>query len=89
MVAVAVPYTEKALQEKLKAAGGQWDPEVRVWRVLYRSIRSEPVLVERIVREGEWVRGDRVSLENSRKSPIPVTGSKRSEQGQVTYTGNH
>lgn len=51
MVDVAVPYTEKALREKLKAAGGRWDPQVRVWRVLFRSIRSEPALVERIVRE--------------------------------------
>ena len=31
MVTVAVPYTETALREKLKAAGGRWNPEERVW----------------------------------------------------------
>ena len=51
LVAVAVPFTEKALREKLKAAGGRWDPEGRVWRVLFRSIRGDDALVERIVRE--------------------------------------
>jgi len=51
MVDVAVPYTEKALREKLKAAGGRWNPAARVWRVLYRSVRNDPALVERIVRE--------------------------------------
>ena len=51
LVAVAVPYTEKALRERLKAAGGRWNPEERVWRVLFRSIRGDAALVERIVRE--------------------------------------
>ena len=51
MVAVAVPYTEKALRGKLKAAGGRWDPEEKVWRVLFRSIRGDAALVDRIVRE--------------------------------------
>lgn len=51
LVAVAVPYSEKALREKLKAAGGRWHPEERVWRVLFRSIRGESALVDRIVRE--------------------------------------
>ena len=51
VVAVAVAYTEKALREKLKAAEGRWDPEERVWRVLFRSIRGDSALVDRIVRE--------------------------------------
>ncbi len=51
LVAIAVPYFEKALREKLKAAGGRWDPEERVWRVLFRSIRGDSALVDRIVRE--------------------------------------
>jgi hypothetical protein len=51
LVAVAVPFTEKALREKLKAAGGRWDPEEKVWRVLFRSIRGDGALVDRIVRE--------------------------------------
>jgi hypothetical protein len=51
MVAVSVPYTEKALREKLKAAGGRWDPGTKLWRVRYGDIRGESALVERIVRE--------------------------------------
>ncbi|MBI1922022.1 MAG: hypothetical protein HYS23_13175 [Geobacter sp.] len=51
LVAVSVPYTEKALQERLKRAGGRWDPEAKLWRVLYGNIRSESALVGRIVRE--------------------------------------
>lgn len=51
MVAVAVPYTETALREKLKAAGGRWNPEERVWRVCFGAIRGDTTMVERIVRE--------------------------------------
>lgn len=51
LVAVMVPYTEKALREALKAAGGRWDPEERLWRVRYGSIRRNVALVERIARE--------------------------------------
>ncbi len=51
LVAVAVAYSEKGLREKLKAAGGRWDPEVKVWRVQFGAIRSDTTLVERIVRE--------------------------------------
>jgi hypothetical protein len=46
-----VPYPQKALREKLKAAGGRWDPEERLWRVRYVAIRGDVGLVERIVRE--------------------------------------
>ena len=51
MVAVSVPYTEKALREKLKTAGGRWNPEERVWRVCFGAIRGDSTLLERIVRE--------------------------------------
>jgi hypothetical protein len=51
IVAVMVPFTAKALRERLKAAGGRWDPEGKVWRVTYGSIRHDADLVERIVRE--------------------------------------
>lgn len=51
IVAVMVPYTQKALRERLKVAGGRWDPEERLWRVQYGSIRGDAGLVERIVRE--------------------------------------
>lgn len=51
MVAVAVSYTETELREKLKLAGGRWNPEERVWRVCFGAIRGDTTLVERIVRE--------------------------------------
>jgi len=50
IVSVMVPYTEKALREMLKAAGGRWNPEERLWRVAYGAIRDNAGLVERIVR---------------------------------------
>ena len=51
IVAVMVPYTEIALREALKGAGGRWDPAERLWRVSYGAIRGNAGLVERIVRE--------------------------------------
>ena len=51
IVAVMVPYTEKALRDMLKAAGGRWDPEGRLWQVPYGSIRVNAGLVERIVKD--------------------------------------
>ncbi len=51
LVTVAVSYSEKILREKLNAAGGRWDPEVKLWRVRYGDIRGEAVLIKRIVRE--------------------------------------
>lgn len=50
-VAVAVSYTETAPRDKLKAAGGRWSRDERVWRVPYGAIRGDTALVERIVRE--------------------------------------
>ena len=50
-VAVSVHFTEKELRDRLKAAGGRWDPGEKVWRVLYGSIRHDPALVGRIERE--------------------------------------
>ena len=51
IVSVMVPYPAKSLREKLKTAGGKWDPEEKVWRVMYGAIRSDADLVERIVAE--------------------------------------
>ena len=51
MVAVAVSFTETALRDKLKAAGGRWNPEERVWQVCFGAIRGDTALVERILRE--------------------------------------
>jgi hypothetical protein len=46
-----VAYTENALREKLKAAGGRWSPEEKLWRVTYGSIRGDADLVQRILKE--------------------------------------
>lgn len=40
IVAVAVAYTEKELRNMLKAVGGQWDGQERVWHVSLRAIRG-------------------------------------------------
>lgn len=50
-VAVMVPYTAKALRERLKAAGGRWSPEEKLWLVRYGSIRGDSDLVERILKD--------------------------------------
>ena len=49
VVAVIVSFTENALRDKLKVAGGRWDPEKKVWHVLYRLIRGDAELEERIL----------------------------------------
>ncbi len=51
IVAVMVPYGRKALREVLKAAGGRWDPEEKLRRVLHGAIRGYAGLVQKIVRE--------------------------------------
>jgi hypothetical protein len=50
IVQVAVAYTEKGLREQLKAAGGRWDREEKLWRVRYGSIKGIADLTERIQR---------------------------------------
>ncbi len=50
IVAVMVPFTERTLRDMLKAAVGRWDPEERLWRVKYDSIRGNAGRVERIVK---------------------------------------
>ena len=39
LVGVQVGYGEKALQSQVKAAGGVWDPESRLWRLPQRTAR--------------------------------------------------
>ena len=51
MVAIAVQFNESMLRNRLKAAGGRWNPEERVWQVCYGAIRGDLELVERIVKE--------------------------------------
>jgi hypothetical protein len=50
-VAVMVPFIKTALRDRLKAAGGQWDPAEKIWRVQFCAIRNDAELVERIVKE--------------------------------------
>jgi len=46
-----VPFAKIALRDKLKAAGGRWNPEEKIWRVQFGAIRNDAELVERILRE--------------------------------------
>ena len=47
-VKLIVAYTERALRDRLKAAGGRWDPQEKLWLVRYGSIRGTE-LEERIL----------------------------------------
>lgn len=49
VVALIVSFTEHVLRDKLKVAGGRWDPEKKVWHILYGSIRGDTQLEERIL----------------------------------------
>lgn len=51
IVAVIVAFTENALRDKLKVAGGRWDPVKKVWHVPYGSIRGDAELEERILKD--------------------------------------
>lgn len=51
IVAVMVPFAKTALRDKLKAAGGRWNPEEKIWRVQFGAIRDDAELVERILNE--------------------------------------
>jgi hypothetical protein len=46
-----VLYSRKAIRERLKAAGGRWNPEEKIWRVMFGAIRGDAELVERIMKE--------------------------------------
>jgi hypothetical protein len=49
IVNVIVPYTKTALRDKLKAAGGRWNPDEKLWQVLFGAIRGDSELTERIL----------------------------------------
>ena len=51
IVPVIVAYSENTLREKLKAAGGRWDPNEKLWRVPYGAIRGNTELEERILKD--------------------------------------
>jgi hypothetical protein len=51
VVAVIVAFTETGLRNRLKKAGGKWDPEEKLWRVPFDAIRGDAELEERILKE--------------------------------------
>ncbi len=51
IVPVAVDFAERELRNKLKAAGGKWNPEEKVWHVPFGLIRGTE-LEERITEGG-------------------------------------
>lgn len=40
MVPVQINFTETTLRDKVKAAGGMWDPEEKVWYIAYGATRG-------------------------------------------------
>ena len=48
IVSVMVAFNEKTLRDKLKAMGGRWEPETKLWLVPYCSVRGTE-LEERII----------------------------------------
>jgi len=50
IVSVIVSYTETDLRDRLKKAGGRWDPEEKMWRVPFGVIRGDAEMEERILK---------------------------------------
>jgi hypothetical protein len=53
MVSVAVGFGENALRDSLKAAGGKWNREEKVWHVRYGLIRGTELEERILVKEGK------------------------------------
>lgn len=54
LVGVRIAYGETALRAKVKAAGGQWDPDARLWRLKKHKARALGLsrrIVEKKVRQ--------------------------------------
>jgi len=51
IVPVIVAYTEKVLRDKLKSAGGKWNPSEKLWRVPFGAIRGNAELEDRILKD--------------------------------------
>jgi len=49
-VGVRVRWEEGALRERVRASGGRWNPEERLWELSYGAVR-ELGLEDRVVRE--------------------------------------
>lgn len=50
IVKLIVAFTEKNLRDRLKNAGGRWDPQEKLWLARYGSIRGTE-LEERILKD--------------------------------------
>jgi hypothetical protein len=50
-VLVQVPFSMKALRDRLKGVGAKWDPVQKLWRVRWGLIRGDRELMERVVKE--------------------------------------
>jgi len=37
-VTVRIAFHERALRDRVKASGGRWDPESKVWRMMYKDV---------------------------------------------------
>ena len=57
VVGVIVHFHEKAVRDQLRAAGGKWDPEEKVWNVTYGKIRGTELEEKILVRTGRRARG--------------------------------
>jgi hypothetical protein len=51
IVSLIVAYGETTLRDRLKAAGGRWNPADKLWKVSYGAIRGNAELEERILRK--------------------------------------
>jgi len=49
-VLVQVPFTMKALRDRLKGVGATWDPVQKLWRVRWGLLHGDRELVERVVK---------------------------------------
>jgi len=49
IVNVIVHYNKTALRDRLKAAGGRWNPDEKLWKVFFGAIKGDSELVERIL----------------------------------------
>ena len=49
IVNVIVPYANTALRDRLKMAGGRWNPDEKYWQVPYGAIRGDIELTEKIL----------------------------------------
>jgi hypothetical protein len=49
IVQVMVAFSEKTLRSELKAVGGKWDSEERIWHIPYGAIRGNEQLEKRIL----------------------------------------